>query len=577
MDGFVDLQDAIDAESKYRLQRIERLAGFCAFVMLGAALWLAWPALSAAIEGDSMTSDLKYALVVIAWGVFIQDVGYSDKKSRSRIGTISSIAWLPILIVGIGQLEGDISQLVGMLLLVVTSYALFRTSRAILDGDVSVTKFRSLMGFLGIVLSISLLTTSSLDTTTAFVQLGILCVGILFVIIDWFSNDENRALRKDFDKRLNGLENRILLLKSEGAAVDQAASLIMTAREEGHREPDWGMRLLDEAEEDIERSLSLADDVEDIKNDSLKAVEKAESIAPIAKRPRKAWDMGLREVELGSLREGEALFRQAKKRASEIIEWWQKAEEAIRKASALLAKAEHKQDSLVDLLADSKQKLSTEKPKKAYEFAMVIPNQLAASDDALKIAEESVKEAARQLKSADGINKSRLESRLDSAETELESGNHSQAKGLADGVIREINAEREAMDDVRRALRQKVRWSNREDSSDWDSRLTQIEKAVDELEWTHAAALLERLTKDLDAENKASDEVVELLEYVMEEWNILRNQCDASSIKVDDEDRRSTEEAIALAKDSHKAGKINEALESLGLADSFMEKLRRRV
>ena len=137
------------------------------------------------------------------------------------------------------------------------------------------------------------------------------------------------------------------------------------------------------------------------------------------------------------------------------------------------------------------------------------------------------------------------------------------------------------MDDVRRALRQKVhlvsRWSNREDSSDWDSRLIQIEKSVDELEWTHAAALLERLTKDLDAENKASDEVVELLEYVMEEWSVLRNQCDASSIKVDDEDRRSTEEAIALAKDAHKAGKINEALESLGLADGFMERLRRRV
>ena len=50
----------------------------------------------------------------------------------------------------------------------------------------------------------------------------------------------------------------------------------------------------------------------------------------------------------------------------------------------------------------------------------------------------------------------------------------------------------------------------------------------------------------------------------MEEWNILRTR-DASSIKVDDEDRRSTEEAIALAKDAHKAGKINEALESLGL------------
>ena len=103
----------------------------------------------------------------------------------------------------------------------------------------------------------------------------------------------------------------------------------MTAREEGHRDPNWGMRLLDEAEEDIERSLSLAGDVEAIKADSLDAVNKAEDIAPIVKRPRKAWDMGQREVELGSLREGEALFRQAKKRANEIIEWWEMAETAV--------------------------------------------------------------------------------------------------------------------------------------------------------------------------------------------------------------------------------------------------------
>ena len=126
-------------------------------------------------------------------------------------------------------------------------------------------------------------------------------------------------------------------LKSQGSAVDQAASLVMTAREEGHRDPDWGMKLLDEADDDIERSLSLADDVEIIKNDALQAVETAEEIAPIVKRPRKAWDMGQREVELGSLREGEALFRQAKKRAMEVIEWWEKAEEAIREASALLS------------------------------------------------------------------------------------------------------------------------------------------------------------------------------------------------------------------------------------------------
>ena len=81
----------------------------------------------------------------------------------------------------------------------------------------------------------------------------------------------------------------------------------------------------------------------------------------------------------------------------------------------------------------------------------------------------------------------------------------------------------------------------------------------------------------LDAQGKASDEATELMEYVADEWKTLRNQCEASNIGVEDEDRRSTEEAIALAGDALKAGRIDESLESLGLADGFMEKLRRRV
>ena len=581
MDGFVDLQEAIKAETKNRLDRVEKLAGYSAFIMLAAATWLAWPTLQSALNGGSITSDLKYAMVIIAWGIFVQDLGLMDKKARSRIGTVTTISWLPIAIVGISNLEGDISQKLGMVFLLVISLCLFATSRSILQGDISVMKYRALMGALGFVLSASLLTTISFSDISAFIQLGLCAIGLTLIVIDWFGKDENRPLRKEFDVRLNILENRILILKSEGSAVDQAASLIMTAREEGHRDPVWGMRLLDEAEEDIERSLSLAGDVEEIKADSLNSVETAEKIAPIVKRPRKAWDMGQREVELGSLREGEALFRQAKKRAGEVIEWWQKAEEAIREGSALLAKSKHPQESLEELLADARKKLNAEKPKKAYEFAIVIPEQLSASGDAMVIAEKAVKEAARMLKSADGINKELLEERLDNAEVELEQGNHAQAKGLSDGIVREINAEREAMDDVRRALRQKVhlisRWSEREDSADWDSRLIEIESSVDSLEWTHAATLLERLTKDLDAQGKASDEASELLNFVLDEWNVLRNQCDASGIKVDDEDRRSTDEAIGIATEAHKAGRIDESLESLGLADGFMEKLRRRV
>ena len=581
MDGFVDLEEAIKAESKSRLDKVEKLAGLSALVLLSAAVWLAWPTLKSGIAGNSLNSDLMYALIIIAWGVFVQDLGIMDKKSRSRIGIIATVAWLPLAVVALSNFEGGISELIGMSILLIVSYALFATSRDILQGDVAVMKFRSVMGVLGFVLSASLLTTVSFDDTSAYLQTGICAVGLLLVLSDWFGNDDQRGLRKQFDARLNKLEERILILRSQGAAVDQAASLIMTAREEGHREPEWGMRLLNEAEEDIERSLSLAGDVDEIKSDSLNSVEKAEEIAPIAKRPRKAWEMGQREVELGSLREGEALFRQAKQRANEIIEWWEKAEEAIREGAALLAASQHSQENLEEILADAKKKLNAEKPKKAYEFAMVIPDQIAASGDALVAAEAAVAEAAKQLKGADGINKSLLEERLESAEDALEQGNSSQAKGLADGIVREINAEREAMDDVRRALRQKVhlvsRWSDREDAKDWDDRLAEIESCADDLEWTHAATLLERLTKDLDAEGKASDEANELLEYVLDEWNVLRNQCDASGIKLDDDDRKSAEEAIALASEAHKAGRIDEALESLGLADGFMERLRRRV
>ena len=51
MDGFVDLQDAVDAEIQHRLGKIEKLSTFSAFAMLGAATWLAWPALQSAMEG----------------------------------------------------------------------------------------------------------------------------------------------------------------------------------------------------------------------------------------------------------------------------------------------------------------------------------------------------------------------------------------------------------------------------------------------------------------------------------------------------------------------------------------------
>jgi len=581
MDGQTNLEEAIAAEFKLRLDRIEKLGGFSALMLLAAATWLAWPTLISVMNNGSIFDGIGYSLIILAWGLIVQDLGIQDGVSRSRIGAAISIAWLPIAIISIPSVNGSIDEIIGFFILMITSILLFKISRTILVGGLEVSRFRSVMGFLGVVLAISIVGADIQEGYVLWIQVALCCIALVLVIIDWLGNDVERGSRRDFDKRLNAIEHRILELKSSGAAVAQASSLVMTAREEGHRDTKWGMRLLDEAEEDIERSLSLADDVDAIKDDALELVEKAEDIAPIVKRPRKAFAMGEREVELGSLREGESLYRQAKKRAVEIIEWWEKAEVAIREAAALLDNSNNQQESLTELLTEAKKKLHSEQPKKAYEYAIVIPEQIKGVGEALEIAADSLSEAFRQLKSADGIDKKPLDERLQSAEKALEAGDYAQAKGLADGVIREIVAEREAMEDVRRALRQKVhlisRWKDREDSAEWNARLVEIEESTDSLQWTHAATLLERLTKDLDSEGKASDEASELLEFIREEWKALRNQCEASGIKVDDEERHSTEEAIAIAEEAHKAGRIDEALESLGLADGFMERLRRRV
>ena len=81
-----------------------------------------------------------------------------------------------------------------------------------------------------------------------------------------------------------------------------------------------------------------------------------------------------------------------------------------------------------------------------------------------------------------------MEERLAQAETALEAGNAGQAIGLADGVVRAITQEREAMDTVQRALRQRkklvAQFEARDDSEDWEARMLEIEKAADERQWS---------------------------------------------------------------------------------------------
>lgn len=583
-----DVDEAIKAERLLRVQRIERLSTICALFCLSGAIWLAWPVLKDAFVGDaSLLTGLGMPVLVLLWGIVIQDLILDDPRARTRIGAATSIVWPVLLMFALRAYSSSSTDIVATILFASLGFAMYQSSANTLRGGIDVMRFRAMMTSIGALTVVGMLVGDRAGETWitepqdwAHPLLSLFVVG--HVVYLWFIGDDMREERKAFRQELDTIENRLLVLRSEGAAVDQASSLVMTAKEEGHIDPAFGMRLLREAAEDIERSLSLATDVDVVRSEALLVIQHAEELAPLAKRPRKSYEMGEREASLGSLREAEGLFRQAKRRAQEIVTWWEQAEEAIRTAEELLTgQSGATIDNLRQIVRDAKKQLDREAPKKAFELACVIPIQLQADGDAKERAVEVLGDAAKALKAADGFDTSELEHRLEQAEAALEAGDTGQSIGLAEGVIRVIQVEREAMESVRRALRQRKkiteRFSGFADEEEWVTRFKQVQSAADERQWSHAATLLERLTIDLDALGNEQGEAQTLLDFVRQEWSVLRNQCTASSIPVTDEDMKQTEASIALAEERLIGGQVESALEQLGQADASMERLRRRV
>ena len=583
-----DVEEAIKAERLLRIQRIERLSTICALMCLAGAVWLAWPTLKEAFSGDAeLLSGLGMPILVILWGIVLQDLILDDPKARTRVGAACSMFWPLLIMFAIRSSGTELSEILACVLLFGLGSAMLKGSANTLRGGIDVMRFRAMMTALGGLTVLGVLVGDRAEETwiqspSDWLHPMLAAIVLLQVLYLWIAGDNLRHERKAFRTELDRLENRILILRSEGAAVDQASSLVTTAKEEGHIDPALGMRLLIEADEDIERSLSLAGDVDVVRTEALAVIEHAEDLTPLAKRPRKSYEMGQREASLGSLREAEALYRQAKIRAQEIVTWWAQAEGAINHANELLTgQSGAAIDNMREIIRDARKQLEREAPKKAFELAVVIPIQLQADGDAKERAEVVLKDAAKALKASEGFDTSDLEHRMDQAESALEAGDTGQAIGLGEGIMRVINIEREAMDSVRRALRQRkkllARFEGFSDSDKWMLRFTSVQKAADERQWSHAATLLERLTIDLDALGNEQDEANTLLTFVREEWAVLRNQCEASNLPATDGDMKNTDAAIAIAADRLKEGQVADALEQLGQADAAMERLRRRV
>jgi hypothetical protein len=538
-----------------------------------------WPAL----DGDAILFDrLGTVGLLLAASLLLQDLVDPDARARGRLGAVSCLAWPAIAVLGVEAITTTGSVQIGHGLMFVVSGTCLFASRELLRGNLNAQRFRGIMTLGGSTIGGAVMLSSQFEQEPMIAASVILGLGVISVGMDMFSGDEDRAERKRFGKTLDDLENRILIMQANGVSLDQASSLCRNASEVGYKNPEMGFSILDEVEENIERTLALAEDISEIRDVCASAVEQAAEIASTAKKPQRSLDAGDRERDLGSLREAEMLYRRAKKLALNIIDHWNAAEDQIAASSLLIAELEGSQhQQLHELLIQAKEALAKEDCVLALEIAETIPDHVANLGEASEGAEEAYDEAVKIMEESEGLDLKLWNERLENAKQHLDAGEFSLARGVSDGILREVRKEREAMGDVQRALRQKKtlkeRWKGRADADEWDERLKDVTSASKRKSWSHAGALLERLAADLDTLDAASGDAEELLTYVQKEWIALRKKLEARGIKAIDGERAACEKAVGDAKAAFDEGRLEATLNALGEADGLMEKLRRRV
>ena len=580
-----DTTDVADVESRLaatlakQRSQLETLGIVAALALVGSAAWYVWPGVESTVP---LMPRLGPAIVLLLCALAMQDLVDFGPRHRSRLGAATAIAWPPLLLLGI-RAFGDTGWVqVGNLLMLPLAVAAFEFSRVQLSGGIQALRYRGLMGATGGMVALSLVISEGAESELMMSGLLVVALALFRAGMDVFGSDKDRPERRRFKEQRDALEKRVLQLRAQDIKIDQAASLLQAATEVGWNDPKEGVALLATAADDIERTLALSSDIADILADAVAAVEQSEEVAPESKRPRNCITLGEREMELGSLRDAEQLFRQGKKRAADIIEWWTPAEEAISEGKrALDGCAGEQYEPVRRMLQEAQDALEREEAAEAAELASAIPQQVEAMSEAGEGAEESLEEARRALEQAKGIDQDVFNDRIEQADAALEAGQFSMARGLSDSVIREVTREREAMVEVQKALRQqkklRARWEGRDDADDWENRLEGIKGARKEKQWSHAATLLERLTNDLDATQAAHGEATELLDFLQGEWRALRNQLESNGIKVDDSERHACEGTIGESVVSLGSGDVEACLAKLGEADTQMEALRRRI
>lgn len=569
------LPDYPDRVIREHRVRVERIALSVTFLLIFSASWWLFSGLFGSPELLSRLGPIS--LIFISSLVIIDLIDYGLIQ-KSRIGVIANICYPTLLALSISNIEFNDVLISGSIYFLMAVFLWF-VAKKNLSITHSSRRWRGLTSIFGLAFSASVM--YSISSEIQIYMIVFTCI-LITMIPDLISKDENHKSRKDFIKKLDLVEEQVLLLRSQGISLEQASSILKKAREDCWNEPERGLTVILLAEEEIERVKALANDLDDIKQETHLFVKKAESIAPGVHGPRKAFESGQKESDFGSLREAEILFRLSKKRSEIIIQHWQNAIDEIASAEELTSFVKGiKLDSINSIIDSAKEALESENPVEAIKIASSVPGHLESLESMTTEAKEAIIEAEKAIQEVEGSFSVSTKERLVESKVALESGNSSLAKGLATSILRDINKMSESMQNVQRGLRQRKKltavFPSGKSGDEWRNQLEDIETKVNLEQWVEASELLELLTKNLQKYEKSKSEAQELYSFVESEWIDLRKKLDSSNIKVNDSMRMNAESKLSESKKLLEEGDIDSTLSTLGKTDEIMENLRRRI
>ncbi len=569
------LPDYPDRVIRQHRVRVEKIALSVTFLLILSATWWLFSGLFGSAELLPRMGPISLIFVTSLVIIDLIDYGLIQK---SRLGVLANISYPGLLALSFSNVGINDSLISCMIYLIIAIFLLI-VARKNLSATYSSRKWRGLTSIFGLAFSASILYSLSSEINAYLI---IFTIVVITMIPDLMSKDENHKSRKKFIKKLDLVEDQVLLLRSQGFSLVQASSILKKAREDCWNDPEKGFEAILLAEEEIERVQALSSDLDEIKNGASQFLVKAESIAPMVTGPRKAFESGEKEADFGSLREAEILFRLSKKRSDIIIQNWQNAVDEIEKSEKLICDIEGIQlASINSIISSAKEALESENPVEAIKIASSVSGHLESLESTTMEAREAIIEAEKAIQSVDGSFLISKKERLIESKDALDSGNYSLAKGLATSIIRDIESMSESMQSVQRGLRQKKKLIERfpegKSGDYWNNKLNQIEEKADSEQWIEASELLDSLSKELQSFEKSKSEALELYLFLESEWFNLRKKLESSNIKANDEMRISAESKISECKKLLDQGEIDSTLSCLGETDEIIENLRRRI